>query len=216
MRDGSSKLLSTGGGLFTSVRFSPNGRFVAGSNLDRFLRIWDVRSGQLVGKWNDHEGSIRCIAFTPDGEELVSGCWDGMIRSWNVGSLKSLTRSGLSPGKRKWEPGIVAKRYERQDFDRYTVSLLCALIALYLITLSSQGGVRSVAISSDGKWVATGPSDKYVSIWDMHTAVQQCTLEGHIEVLSSVDFSPVGNYIAAGSADGFLTLWRYEILRIQK
>ena len=132
MRDGSSKVLSTGRRLFPSVRFSPNGRYVAASNFDRFLRIWNVRSGQLVGKWTDPEGVIRCMAFTPDGEVLVSGCWDGMIRSWDVSSLNAPAQSILSAGERIREPGTLAKEYERPEPDKYTVSLLCALIAFFL------------------------------------------------------------------------------------
>jgi WD40 repeat protein len=44
----------------------------------------------------------------------------------------------------------------------------------------------------------------------MRTAVLQCTLEGHEDVVWDVGFSPYGNYITTGSEDGFVTLWKYH------
>jgi WD40 repeat protein len=44
----------------------------------------------------------------------------------------------------------------------------------------------------------------------MRTAVLQCTLEGHEDVVWEVGFSPYGNYITTGSEDGFVTLWKYH------
>ena len=73
--------------------------------------------------------------------------------------------------------------------------------------------MRTVAIPPDGKWVITGSSDKRVRVWCMHTVVQHCTLEGHMNYVTSVDFSPVGNYIATGSADSSVALWSSKIVK---
>jgi glucose repression regulatory protein TUP1 len=72
--------------------------------------------------------------------------------------------------------------------------------------------VRSIAISPDGKWVITGSMDRRVCVWDMRTAMLQCTLEGHKDSVWEVGFSPVGDFITAGSVDGFVTLWKCKTL----
>lgn len=46
----------------------------------------------------------------------------------------------------------------------------------------------------------------------MHTGIWQCTLEGHVDVITMVDFSPAGDYIAAASLDGVVTLWKYQTM----
>jgi glucose repression regulatory protein TUP1 len=58
--------------------------------VDEFVRIWNVRSGQLVGKWNGQQEHLRSFAFLPDGEELLSGRWDGTMKSWDVSSLQMI------------------------------------------------------------------------------------------------------------------------------
>lgn len=131
MRDGSSKVLSTEGNIFTLVRFTPNGCYVAASNMDRFLRIWDVRSGQLVGKWNGHQAGIRSVAISPDGEELVSGSWGGAIKSWDISSLETPPRTGLpgdSEERAEGHPGVLIQNTEKMKFDGHSVSLLCILM----------------------------------------------------------------------------------------
>lgn len=119
IHDGSSKFLSTEGECYTSVRFSPNSRYVAASNSDNFLRIWDVRSGHLVGKWKDHEGMIRSVAFSPNGEKLVSGGWEKQmdLKCWDVSPLK------VSPRLDSSENGLLLQNSKQLEFDRQPVSL---------------------------------------------------------------------------------------------
>ena len=46
--------------------------------------------------------------------------------------------------------------------------------------------VRSVAVSPDGKWTASGSEDKTVKIWDLETGECRATLEGHEAAVRSV------------------------------
>ena len=98
IRDGASKVLSTEGGEYTSVKFSPNGRYATASNADGFVRFWVVRSGHLIGKWKAHECRIQSLAFSPDGENLVSGSWDKSARCWDVSPLGSAEEQTLKNG----------------------------------------------------------------------------------------------------------------------
>jgi WD40 repeat protein len=92
MRDGSSKVLRTKDidASCGAVKFSPNGRYVVASTTDQFLRVFSVRSGQLVGKWNSQQDYMWFVAFLPDGEELMSGGGGGVgsMKLWDVSSLR--------------------------------------------------------------------------------------------------------------------------------
>jgi glucose repression regulatory protein TUP1 len=41
------------------------------------VRLWEIRTGQLVDSLLGHKDSVVSVAFTPDGNGLISGGADG-------------------------------------------------------------------------------------------------------------------------------------------
>lgn len=73
----------------------------------------------------------------------------------------------------------------------------------------SQGRIRSVAISPDGRWLISGSGDRgTVRILDMIDASPQCVLGGQHKVWS-VDFCSTSGYVACGYEGGNVSVWRY-------
>lgn len=57
-----------------SVAFAPSGNIVGSVSDDSTVRLWDPTTGMQVGYTSDgHEGSVRDLAFSADGEVLVTG-----------------------------------------------------------------------------------------------------------------------------------------------
>jgi WD40 repeat protein/RNase P subunit RPR2 len=69
------------------------------------------------------------------------------------------------------------------------------------------GWVRSVAVSPDGTWAASGSNDKTVKIWDLETGQCRATLEGHTKLVPSVAITPDGKRILSGSFDKSVRVW---------
>jgi WD40 repeat protein len=72
------------------------------------------------------------------------------------------------------------------------------------------GWVKSVAVSPDGKWAASGSKDKTVKIWDLETGECRATLKGHTDEVNSVAITPDGNRILSGSNDCMVRVWDVE------
>ena len=67
--------------------------------------------------------------------------------------------------------------------------------------------VKSVALSSDGRFALSGGSDHTLKLWDVATARIIRTLQGHSDSVNAAAFSPDGRYIVSGSSDNSLKLW---------
>lgn len=65
--------------------------------------------------------------------------------------------------------------------------------------LSGHGGpVNAIALSHDGKLVATGGDDRTVRIWDAATGKQEAVFRGHSGPVRSVDFGPDSRVVSSG------------------
>jgi WD40 repeat protein len=48
------------------------------------IKIWDFASGTLHQTLNGHTDTVFYLAFSPDGQSLLSGGGDGLVRLWSV------------------------------------------------------------------------------------------------------------------------------------
>lgn len=79
---------------------------------------------------------------------------------------------------------------------------------------NNDGGVRPVAISPSGQFVASGAIDDVIQIWDVETGVLVERLQGHKGSVSSIAFTPDGKGLVSGSADKTLKFWDVSGLSI--
>src|SRR5258707_15048982 len=81
-----------------------------------------------------------------------------------------------------------------------------------MIDLRAQAGAAfGVAVSQDGKTIASCHADKLVKIWDLAGALDIQTLTGPGSPVLDVIYSPDGQRIAASSADKTVRIWDAHI-----
>ena len=68
-------------------------------------------------------------------------------------------------------------------------------------------GVLSVALSPDGRTLASGDYDGTIRVWDAKTGEHKLTLREHTEGVTSLSLSPDGRTLASGSWDRTIRVW---------
>ncbi|KAI8639638.1 WD40-repeat-containing domain protein [Parasitella parasitica] len=72
-----------------SVSLHPSHKkFVAGSDEDLWVRIYDFKSGEELEVYKGHHGPIHTVSYSPDGEMYATGSEDGTIRLWQTDPTK--------------------------------------------------------------------------------------------------------------------------------
>ncbi|KIX03991.1 uncharacterized protein Z518_07544 [Rhinocladiella mackenziei CBS 650.93] len=170
----------------------------------RALRKVSYRLGELYG----HRGSVRAVAFSPDGTTIVSGSGDRSVRIWDAttgGQLRVLTGHRYFVNSVAFSPD--GTTIASGSGDRL-VRIWDAATGTQLWELAGHTDpAYCVAFSPNGTTIASGSVDRSVRIWDAATGTQLRKLAGHRDLVSSVAFSPDGTTIASGSRDKSVRIW---------
>lgn len=127
---------------------------IATGSLDRTVRLWDVRSGDCVrvfglghrqgdsGSGGGHLGGVTALAFSPNGQFLVSGGLDTQLCVWDLPGGKMLTSvPWAGRGNLGTSTGFFARTHNVPE-------------------------VRSLEFSMDGTVLASATTDHLVRCWD--------------------------------------------------
>src|SRR5262245_42217703 len=82
-----------------------------------------------------------------------------------------------------------------------------ASLRIGTIRLKHGGLVRAVALSRDGKRLASASHDHTASVWHVPSGKERFRFTDHNGDVACLAFSPDGATLATGAADGTLRLW---------
>jgi general transcriptional corepressor TUP1 len=195
MDDGNSKVLTFDDAQpntdlrVACVAISPNGQLVAAATLDSCIHIWDAGTGNYLERLGKHGDYVYSVKFTPDGKGLVSGSLDKTLKYWDVTGFMSVIkgrREGANDGWTNGHGGSANGKTANDSLCRLNLtghkvwpSSNFSSPALKLLIYYYQDYVVSVAVSNDGKWIASGSKDRGVRFWDANSGIVQFILQGH-------------------------------------
>lgn len=150
-----------------AVEFSPNGKHVASGGADKFLKVFDVDSGEQVRSFEGHTHHVLGVSWKAESKVLASAGADTVIKVWNMETGDQIrTIEGF--GKQvtalqfvSFSPLTIACSGDKSVRQHNTDSGKQAR--------NFEGGANylyAVDISEDGRIVASGGYSSVLRLWD--------------------------------------------------
>jgi WD40 repeat protein len=193
----------------TAVASDRNGRYWAAASRRGEIRIWEENGRNLHRVWRAHANMLWTMAFSPDGNTLASGSWDGHIKLWEVasGTLLWSGRHTSHVNSISFSPDGLLLASGGNDA---TVRLWDTGSGQLLQTVPHPTLVTSIAWNVDGRFLASGDIEGRIRLWAIQKeelAICVHTLLGHANYVDGLAFSLDGHTLASGSWDGTVRLW---------
>lgn len=51
------------------------------------IKIWELKSGELLQRLKGHKYSVEAIVITSDNQKIISGSRDSTIKIWDISKL---------------------------------------------------------------------------------------------------------------------------------
>jgi len=155
-----------------------------------------------------HTGPILSVAYSPDGQRIVTGSADHTAMVWDAASRKKLLtfRGHTKPVKSvAFSPD--GQRILTGSWDG-TAIVWDTTNGTNLLSLKGhEAAIFSVAFSTNGQRIVTGSQDKTAKVWDAVTGTNLLTFPGHTNGVWAVAFSPDGQRIVSGGWDQTARVW---------
>lgn len=197
-----------------TVAYSPDGRLLATGADDAKLKLWDTQSGFCYVTFTEHAAPVTGVAFTPNGQAVVSASLDGTVRAFDLNRYKNfrvlttpepvqLLSLALDPS------GQIVCAGSLDPFNVYVWSLQTGRLTDVLS--GHTGPVTSLAFSPAGAqgepMLASGSWDHTVRLWNVYASKGVGEPLAHSTDVLAVAFRPDGRQLCSATLNGALNVW---------
>ncbi|MBL8799621.1 MAG: serine/threonine protein kinase [Planctomycetia bacterium] len=194
---------------YTCLAFSPNKSQVLCGNADKSVQLFDLHSGKVVQEFKGCEEAAYQVGFLLDGR-LVFANHPGGLRIWEPNGGKEVrvlrlgaTHVAISNDARWAYTGTANGQVSRWN-------LAEAEPKAQAFFKYHTDAIRSLALSPDGRWLASAGTDARVVIWDAVTGVKLREWQQPGGVVQVV-FAPDGNHLATANVNTTIYLVRLDL-----
>jgi WD40 repeat protein len=190
----------------SSLDYNKDGSLLAVGQDGGQVQILSMPDGEEKQTLTSGTATIKALAFSPDGKSLAIASKQA-IEIWSTATFKktsSLPKSGQMQ-ELAWTPDSKSILSGGSDFNLH----------VYSVDGSSQSNLKghtkaisALAVSKDGKKVASGDRAGKILLWDWGTKNPGSKeITAHQGGVDSLSFSPDANQLASAGRDDLVKTW---------
>jgi WD40 repeat protein len=197
--------------VVSRLAVTADSKLLATASYDQTVKLWNLATGKETAAFAGRGD----VAFTPDGKTLATGGYEGPLTLRALTTRKEIAaitfdyhvlRLAFTPDSKTL---ITAGEGPIKLFDAATGKARTTL--KLVMTKNNANLVLDLAVTADGKTLATGHADGTINLWDLGTGESQAFPPGGGKLgrreVASVAFSSDGKTLACGFGDGTVKLW---------
>ena len=179
-------------GMVFSCQYMPltGCKVLATTGHDSTTRLWDRKSGKCKFVFKDeHQYSVYCAAWSPDGHKLATAGEDRNIVVWDVKTAIECAE----------DPALTNDAIIDYKMFGYPQNLH-----------GHRGPIRKLAFSRDGKLLISGGDDGKIKCWKLGSSgggIVSVSIDAHAGGVLDMDVSPDGTKFVSCSRDGTIKQW---------
>lgn len=153
---------------------------------------------------------MNCLAYSPDGQYIVTGGDDGRVKVWNV------TSGFCFVTFKEHSAPVTAVAFGYSGNAVFSASLDGSVRAFDLtryrnfrtLTPPTPSQLFSLAIGPNDEIICAGAQDSFnIFVWSLRTGKLLDVLSGHEGPIAGIAFNPLINLLASVSWDATLRVW---------
>lgn len=189
------------GGRISDICFSPDSKnLISTANDD--VELFEIATGKTLRKFKGHKYYVQTLAFSHDGQKIISGGDDETVKIWET-STGALLRN-INTGKNSGYNHVAFMPDGRHFFygnDKGTYK--CDVIdTTYVDTFKEAGNISALAVSPDGKYLGTGTQRGYNELYYVESKQKRSLGGASMPAFYSSAVSPDAQWVGVNSKNG--------------
>lgn len=190
--------------------WSPDDSKIVSVSFDQIVKIWDVKSGELIKNLIGHTNNVRFAYWSPDGSKILSVDENGIGIIWDSSGTKLFSLIGHTGSiwHGMWSPN---GKYIATGSQDKTVKIWDSNNGNLLNTFyGHRDRIYYLDWSLNSNFVASAGFEGDSYIWDLSNSTIKSYLPGHTDWVRNIEFSPDGSKVVTSSYDKTCKVWDVE------